>query len=100
MHCFAITWIPDLDIVENTHLILFFVSFNHYTLPRMHLKGYISATRVFQCCFRGKHRFNYLFLSFQWDLVCDKNPLSYLANSALFIGWAIGALILMAVADR
>jgi len=36
----------------------------------------------------------------EWGLVCEKNALSYLANSALFIGWAIGALILMAVADR
>ena len=37
---------------------------------------------------------------FQWDLVCKDKELSYLANSAIFLGWAIGALILSAVADR
>eukprot|EP00795_Rhopilema_esculentum_P001124 gene1124-15466_t len=36
----------------------------------------------------------------EWDLICEKNSLSYLANSALFLGWAVGALVLSAIADR
>lgn len=36
----------------------------------------------------------------QWDLVCDKSSLSYLANSALFLGWAVGAVILGWCADK
>ena len=36
----------------------------------------------------------------QWDLVCENKELSYLANSVLYIGMALGAGTLMAVSDR
>ncbi|XP_066920689.1 organic cation transporter protein-like [Clytia hemisphaerica] len=36
----------------------------------------------------------------EWDLVCEKKTLSYLANSAMFLGWAIGAVVLGWCADK
>jgi len=36
----------------------------------------------------------------EWDLVCSKKELTYLANSAMFIGWAFGAIVLGIVSDR
>lgn len=37
--------------------------------------------------------------TFQFDLVCDKNPLAAFANSAMYIGWGIGCLPLGIAAD-
>lgn len=35
-----------------------------------------------------------------WDLVCHKKELAYLANSGMFIGWAFGAVVLGWISDR
>ena len=36
----------------------------------------------------------------QFDLVCDRGIYGWLANSILFFGWAVGALVLGAVSDK
>ena len=40
------------------------------------------------------------FFSSQFDLVCDKHFQAWLANSMLFFGWAIGAILLGFIADK
>ena len=37
---------------------------------------------------------------FQFDLVCSRGFLAWLANAILFFGWAVGAIILGLVADK
>ena len=37
---------------------------------------------------------------FQFDLVCSRGFLGWLANAMLFFGWTIGAIVLGPVADR
>ena len=36
---------------------------------------------------------------FQFDLVCDRNPLAAFANSAMYMGWGIGCIPLGIAAD-
>ncbi|RMX39032.1 hypothetical protein pdam_00021865, partial [Pocillopora damicornis] len=36
----------------------------------------------------------------EFDLVCSRGMLGWLANSMLFIGWAVGAIVLGFIADR
>jgi len=36
----------------------------------------------------------------EWDLICKEKEKAYLANSAMFVGWAIGAVILGFISDR
>ena len=44
--------------------------------------------------------FYILFLYFQFDLVCENGYKASLANSMLFFGWALGALVLGVLADK
>ena len=37
---------------------------------------------------------------FQFDLVCSRGFLAWLANAILFFGWAVGAIVLGLVADK
>ena len=37
---------------------------------------------------------------FQFDLVCDRAFLGWLANAILYFGWAVGSLVLGTVADK
>ena len=41
-----------------------------------------------------------LLLVFQFDLVCSRGFLAWLANAILFFGWAIGAIVLGPLADK
>jgi MFS family permease len=41
-----------------------------------------------------------LSLPHQFDLVCDSSIYAWLASSMLFFGWALGAIIVGAVADK
>ena len=50
-------------------------------------------------CFNDCHVTSFLFFQ-QFDLVCDKHFLAWLANSILYFGWAFGAIILGAIADK
>ena len=43
---------------------------------------------------------NAMYMLFQFDLSCDREPYNYLATSLIFISWAIGAVILGWLTDR
>ena len=57
----------------------------------------MRKTKCSSDCYIPRHE---LVLFCQFDLVCERGFQAWLANSMLFFGWAVGAMVLGIVADK
>lgn len=60
---------------------------------------YRQHIQSFLFCSNNLKKFLFIYFS-QWDLICDQSYISFLVNSAMFIGWAFGAILLGWISDR